>query len=70
MTTLQTSSNIIQEKNNTELELDNCYNKLPIKAACKIINVSVIVTNIIGWLLAMILLNWAWIMKNKNSFAL
>ena len=66
------SNNIEENKieNNKEVELQSCYNKLPIKAACKIINVSVIVTNIIGWLLAMILLNWAWIMKNKNSSAL
>ena len=53
------------QSNNNKLQ--ECYNKLPIDTICPITNAGVSVLNIIGYFLAMILLNWAWYNKNHDA---
>lgn len=53
------------QSNNNKLQ--ECYNKLPIDTICPITNAGVSVLNIIGYFLAMILLNWAWYNKNQDA---
>ena len=53
------------QPNNNNLQ--ECYAKLPIDTICPIINGLVSFLNIIGYFLAMILLNWAWFNKNQDA---
>lgn len=49
------------------VELQQCLNKLPIDAMCPYINAGVSVLNIIGGILAIVLLNLAWYNKNQDA---
>ena len=55
------------QPNKDNIKLQECYANLPIDTICPTINGLVSFLNIIGYVCAMILLNWGWFNKNQDA---